>query len=268
MLEFASLGSGSSGNATLVRAGGALVLVDCGFSVRELGRRARRLGVAVTDLTAVVVTHEHSDHTKGVGALARKLAALGVKVFMTPGTHLSRQYGDLPNLEYIQNYASFKIGALTVHPVPVPHDGADPVQYVFEAHGGIRLGVLTDIGSFNDRVLDAYQHCHALLIEANHDPLLLAQGPYPYSLKQRVGGAWGHLNNAQTAQFISQVMSSRLQTLMLGHMSAQNNTVTHVEAALSGCPLPPRVLYACQVMGSPWVRVAKQPQLLRIDATQ
>lgn len=247
-IEFASLGSGSSGNATLIRLASTLVMVDCGFSVKEARRRASLLGIELDHLSAIVVTHEHSDHIKGVAALARKYK---LPVYMTPGTHRGRSYGDIPVLHYIQNHQPFGIGDLTVKPVAVPHDAADPVQYLFEA-GATRVGVVTDLGSVTAKVVKAFHRCNGLLLEANHDVQMLAQGPYPRFLKQRVGGPWGHLNNQQTARFLRDLDTSMLQSLVIGHISAKNNSLALVKAALQAACLPIEPIFASQSEGFTW----------------
>lgn len=250
-IEFASLGSGSRGNATIVRTANTCVLVDCGFSLTELQRRAAKLGVHLTDLDALFVTHEHSDHIKGVGVLSRKLQ---LPIYMTPGTHLTRPLQSLTSVAYFNDYQPVIIKDLEIRPVPVPHDAADPVGYVFCSQD-TRVGVLTDLGSFTERILEAYAGCHGLLLEANHDLEMLARGPYPYVLKQRVGGRWGHLNNHQAKSFIESLDASSLQQLVLAHISAKNNTSAKVLEAFSFCPPSHRLELASQTDGSRWFSV-------------
>lgn len=251
-MRFASLGSGSGGNATLICCGDTRILVDCGFGLRETERRLARLQVGMDSIQAILVTHEHTDHIKGVGAVARKYR---MPVYMTTGTYVSRNYGDIPNLHLIQSYKPFNVGSLDVQPVAVPHDAREPAQYVF-AHGSRRLGVLTDLGSITPHVVEAYNQCDSLIIEANHDPIMLAYGPYPPSLKARVAGPWGHLSNQQAGDFLQQMEVSRLQHLVVGHISRKNNSVERaaetLEVAVKGLH---KVHYACQDEGFGWLDI-------------
>ena len=251
-MEFSSLGSGSKGNGTLVRYQDCLLLIDCGFSLKETEKRLSRLGVAAEALDAVLVTHEHSDHIGGIGPLARKYA---MPVYMTSGTERSRDIGHIPQLNLIHRYERFRVKEIDVIPVAVPHDAAEPAQYVFEA-GNKRLGVLTDLGSITPHVENHYQSCDALLLEANHDPRMLAGGAYPPTLKQRVASPWGHLSNQQAAAFLSNLDCTRLQQLVVAHISQQNNTLDLAQAEIQ-----PRVLdvgqvhYACQQEGFDWLSI-------------
>lgn len=252
MLRFASLGSGSSGNATVVSDGQAHLLIDCGFSAREADRRLRRLQLDLSRISAIVVTHEHSDHIRGVPMIARKYAT---PVYMTPGTYHARSLGVMPELHLIRNCTAFNVGNITVQPVPVPHDAREPVQFLFHC-AGRKLGVLTDLGSFNHAVIEAYQSCHALLVEANHDRQMLAGGPYPLSLKRRVGGPWGHLSNDQTAALLEQIDTSCLQHLVVGHISRKNNSLALAQAALASLTKPlSAAIFACQDEGFGWLEL-------------
>lgn len=251
-MRFASLGSGSRGNATLVEWANGTLLLDCGFSVKETAVRLERLGKRPEDLTAIVVTHEHSDHIKGVAALARRYQ---VPVYMTPGTYHSRDLGELPDLRLIHAYAPFELNGLSVRPVAVPHDAREPAQYVFE-FAGKRLGILTDLGSITPHVEASYQGCDAMLLEANHDPAMLASGRYPQSLKQRVGSHWGHLSNQQAAGFLQRLETQRLQHLVVAHISQQNNTLSLAQATLADVSIHiKQVTYACQDQGFDWLTV-------------
>ncbi len=251
-MRFASLGSGSRGNGTLVEWRDELVLIDCGFTIKEVERRMARLGRQVEDITAVLVTHEHGDHLKGVPPLARKYQ---LPVYMTPGTFHCRDLGKLPRLTLIEGYQAFSLGGLGVQPVAVPHDAREPAQFVFEAEGK-RLGILTDLGNISAHVESHYADCDALLLEANHDPQMLAYGPYPPSLKQRVSGPWGHLSNQQAAGFLQRVNHERLRCLVVGHISQKNNCLQRARDTLAEVTARiPRVEYACQDEGFDWVAV-------------
>jgi phosphoribosyl 1,2-cyclic phosphodiesterase len=253
-VRIASLGSGSRGNATLIARDDTLLLVDCGFSLSELERRAVERGVELASLDAVLVTHEHSDHASGVAALARRF---DLPVYLTHGTLASGRIEGRLDLRLFDADSCFSIGAIDVQAVPVPHDAREPVQYVFSA-AGFRVGVLTDLGSVTTHVATAYRDCDLLLLEFNHDMAMLAQGPYPPALKRRVGGAWGHLSNGQAAELLLALEHSRLWRLFIAHISEKNNSRECVEAVLAE-QLPellPRVTWASQSDGFPWFDLA------------
>lgn len=252
--KFASIGSGSAGNCTVVIAGDSLLLIDCGFGIRETSRRLAKLGLSLEDVTAILVTHEHADHIKGVPAISRKF---NTPVYMTRGTYFAKNYGRIPSLILIENYQSFSINGCDIAPVTVPHDAKEPAQYVLQFNG-LRLGVLTDLGFITPHVVDTFNDCNALLVEANHDLRMLSVGPYPASLKERVSSNWGHLNNHQTADFLAQINTERLQNLVVGHISTKNNSVDL--AASSIYPVLPEkfnenVKFACQDEGFDWIVV-------------
>jgi phosphoribosyl 1,2-cyclic phosphodiesterase len=227
-MQFASLGSGSRGNGTLLRAGDVCLLIDCGFTTRQLERRLAAAGLGLDDLTAVLVTHEHSDHANGVGPLARRT---GVPVYATLGTW--RGMGALPGARdgVVTADRPFRLGPVEVAPVTVPHDAREPVQFRFR-HGERSVGVLTDLGHPTAHVAEQFRGCDALLLEFNHDPELLRCGRYPEPLKRRVGGRFGHLANGQSAELLAALEPERLQVLVAGHLSEQNNTPEHARTAL------------------------------------
>ena len=256
-MRFASLGSGSKGNATLVEAGDTRILLDCGFGVREAERRLARQGVSPAGLSAVVVTHEHSDHIQGVAALARRH---DLPVYLTFGTHRAVSAGrhSLDNASWheVRPERPFRVGELEVEPVPVPHDAREPCQYIFRADERV-LGVLTDLGSLTPHVVRAFGECDALVLECNHDPQLLAAGPYPPGLKRRVAGELGHLNNGQAAELLQRINQDRLRHLVLCHLSEENNTPEHaLQAVHAAMPVGhERVRVACQTAGFDWLEV-------------
>lgn len=248
-LRFASLGSGSKGNGTLVEAGGTRVLIDCGFALRDAESRLERLGIEPASIDAILVTHEHGDHLGGVGRFARRHATA---VHLTAGTAQAWNDG-VDGFRRINPHEAFRIGALEVQPYPVPHDAREPCQFVL-AHGGRRLGILSDAGHVTPHMRAVLDGCDGLMIEFNHDEDRLAQGPYPYSLKQRVGGPFGHLNNRQSAELLRTLDLGRVQQLVLTHLSETNNTP---EAALAAAraALPAdglRVVCADQGDGLAW----------------
>ena len=207
-MRFASLGSGSKGNASLVATHTTCILIDCGFSAREAVKRLGERGLAATDLNAILVTHEHGDHIRGVRNLARKY---DIPVYLSHGTAQSLD-GEGLRTEIINTHRSFTIGNMTIEPVPVPHDAREPCQFVV-CSAGLRLGVLSDLGHISTAVLRHYTHCDGLMLESNYDRQMLAEGPYPYSLKQRVGGDWGHLSNDQAAGLLEVAPSTLYRKL-------------------------------------------------------
>jgi phosphoribosyl 1,2-cyclic phosphodiesterase len=252
-MRFASIGSGSRGNGTLVHAGDTLLLVDCGFALKETEQRMQRLGVHPRHLSAVLVTHEHGDHCNGVRVLANRY---DLPVYMTAGTARAKQLLDVEKVVAIDSHASFFVNDIFVQPVAVPHDAAEPVQYVFNC-AGKKLGVLTDLGTITPFVRDHYSTCDALLLESNHCVDMLARSAYPPSLKLRVGGRFGHLSNAQAANLLEEIQTERLQHLVIAHLSEKNNTLDRVQASLaSAVRSVQNVLYACQEEGFDWLTIS------------
>ena len=250
-MRFASLGSGSKGNATLVARGDTLVIVDCGFSLRETRRRMERLGVCPSQLDAILVTHEHSDHASGVGVLSRNHQ---VPVYLTHGTASSGRIGSCSDEVTFNAGESFAIGELSVEAVPVPHDAREPCQYLFRA-GEKQLGLLTDLGSITPHVIESYRGCDGLLLEFNHDLEMLQAGDYPEALKRRVGGDWGHLNNAQAIAFLRTLGPQGLRHLVVAHISENNNCPQRTRSALAEVygSLDERVVFADQAEGFDWL---------------
>lgn len=238
MIRFAMLGSGSRGNATLIESAGTRILIDCGFTLADTEQRLARLGVEPQALDAILVTHEHGDHLNGVGRLARRHR---VPVWMTHGSYAAWRDREVPHSLRFSPHQSFRIGAIGIEPYPVPHDASEPCQYVFRA-GGCKLGVLSDAGHLTPHMRTVLAACDALLLECNHDPQMLADGPYPPSLKQRVGGSRGHLSNRQAAALLRGYAVERLQHLVLTHLSETNNTpelaLAAIAEALDGRPCP------------------------------
>lgn len=252
-MRFASLGSGSRGNATLVDAGDTLLLVDCGFSVRETVRRMARLGMDPARLDAILVTHEHSDHSAGVAALSRRY---GLPVHLSHGTHSTGRCDGSAALHRFNSGEAFQVGSLAVQSVSVPHDAREPCQFRLGWRGR-SLGILTDLGSITPHVVDSYRGCHGLVLEFNHDLQMLEQGPYPPQLKRRVGGDWGHLNNRQAVELLNLLGDEGPDCLVVGHVSEKNNCPLRARDALAAASTPPpRVVWAAQDEGFDWVELA------------
>jgi phosphoribosyl 1,2-cyclic phosphodiesterase len=238
VLRFTSLGSGSSGNATLVEAqplDGARptrVLVDCGLPPRQLAARLAARGLLVADIDAVFVTHEHSDHVGGVLALQRRH---GMAVWASAGTwaHATAKVQPAPTCRIARDSEAIVVGAITLQPFAVPHDAAEPLQLTC-TDGRHRLGIVTDIGEPTDTVAQALQGCDALLLETNHDPDMLATGAYPAWLKRRIAGRRGHLANGQSATLLDACRHDGLRHVVAAHLSRQNNHPELALAALHG----------------------------------
>ncbi|MCR4304259.1 MAG: MBL fold metallo-hydrolase [Gallionella sp.] len=245
-MRFASLGSGSEGNGLLVSAGRTQVLTDCGFGLQDTIARLASLGVSPEQLSGIIVTHEHGDHIGGVARLARKF---NLPVWLTHGTLHSRKktFAGVAHIHEIDPHLAFGIGGIEIIPYPVPHDAAEPVQFVF-SDGARRLGVLTDAGCSTAHIEQMLSGCDALVLECNHDTGMLMEGDYPASLKQRVGGRLGHLNNQESAGILSRLDVSKLQHLIAAHLSRKNNLPELAVRALCGA-------IGCE---ESWVGVATQ----------
>ncbi len=255
-MRFAFLGSGSRGNAALIESGDTCVMLDCGFSARETTTRLRMLDYEGSRISAILVTHEHGDHINGVGVVARQHS---LPIWMTAGTYRAtrERLGKLPELHIICPHKMFSVGEIDVQPFPVPHDALEPSQFVFSAQGR-RLGILTDTGSITTHIKDQLDGCDSLVIECNHDRDMLMQGVYPPSLKARVDGEYGHLNNEMAAALLAQLDTGNLQHMVTAHLSEKNNTPYLAQTALSdvlGCEHN-NIKVAEQERGLPWCDIA------------
>ncbi|MDB5943984.1 MAG: hypothetical protein JWQ13_3550 [Ramlibacter sp.] len=256
MLRFKSLGSGSSGNATVIQArGGAGIthmLVDCGLGLPQLDKRLRLAGMLADQIDAIFVTHEHGDH---IGC-ARQLALRErIPVYMSQGTYTAIGEPDFAGLlRIVCDSQTFEVGDLQVRPFTVPHDAREPLQLTC-SDGASRLGVLTDLGHATAHVLEQLSGCGSLLLECNHDPQMLATGGYPPFLKRRVGGDWGHLANEAAAAIALAIQPRGLKQVVAAHLSEQNNrpeVVRRVLSAALGCG-EADILVADGPTGSGWL---------------
>lgn len=253
-MRFASLGSGSAGNALVVEVAQTRLLLDCGFNIKEMSARLARLNLAPDDIAGIALTHEHEDHASGAFKFAAKYQK---PVWLTYGTlkmverYLPKQHQ--LQLNVVDSHTPFTVGDIEVHPFPVPHDAREPVQYVF-SNGSTSLGVLTDLGRITPHIAAMLNSCKALVLECNHDASMLQAGPYSWSLKKRVGGDLGHLENAASAELLAKLNHQEMQHVVAAHLSAKNNTPMLARAALAnvlGCEYD-WVGVADQLLGFDW----------------
>lgn len=220
MLQVASLGSGSAGNALLVRSKDTLLLLDCGFTLKETTARMERLGLSPANIDGVLLSHEHGDHVRGVGPLSRKFAKA---VWLTHGTFHALRDNRFTHSNLISAHQPFSIGDIHIDPFPTPHDAAESCQYVF-THETVRFACVTDLGTCTPHVEEKLAGVSGLLIESNYDEDMLRNGPYPASLQARIRSDFGHLGNVQAGELVKRLDHAGMQTILLGHLSEQNNS--------------------------------------------
>ena len=225
--------------------------MDTGFTLKDVEFRLAQKGLTPLDLTAILVTHEHSDHIKGVGPLARKYR---IPVYCSHGTSLYDGLGNIPSLVVFDSHDSFEIGQLSITPVVVPHDAREPTQFVIHDPDKKKLGILTDLGSLTPYICEVYDACHGLMLETNHDVQMLRMGPYPPKLKVRVEGPLGHLNNRQAAQLLNSINCDDLKFLVATNISEKNNNEAIAIDALSNgfSWQKDSIIMATQEKGFPW----------------
>ena len=230
------LASGSKGNAIYISNQSTSILIDAGLSGTQIVQRLQSRNIHPETLSGIVVTHEHSDHIQGVGVLSRRF---GLPVYITRETHHAcPRLGRLSASQYFRSGSEFHIEHLTIHPFSISHDASDPVGFIVSTNG-IRIGVATDLGMVTGLVKTRLRNCDALVLEANHDPEMLINGPYPWPLKQRIQSRNGHLSNQDTRMLLSDLKNDRLKHVVLAHLSETNNSpqkvLNSVTAALNGC---------------------------------
>ncbi|AYM95616.1 MBL fold metallo-hydrolase [Acidovorax sp. 1608163] len=258
MLRLKNLGSGSSGNATLIEGSDGLhtrrLLVDCGLGIRQLEARLAEAGLALAQIDAIFITHEHSDHIGCARSLALKHR---IPVWMSHGTHAALGSPDLDGLlRTAHDLEPIDLGSWQATPFTVPHDAREPLQ-LHCTDGATRLGVLTDLGHASAHVKEQLAGCHTLMLEANHDPQMLEASRYPAFLKRRISGKYGHLANTAAAELLRALQHPGLACVIAAHLSAQNNTPALAQQALGaalGWPTE-RITVASPANGTPWITV-------------
>jgi len=261
MLRFKSLGSGSSGNATLIEARSGTqttrLLIDCGLGLRDLEARLVEAGTQAQAIDAIFITHEHGDH---IGCAQQFIKRHSTPLWISQGTWLAVVNETWTSYQHLLNIARdgdpIEMGALQAQPFTVPHDAREPLQLRC-TDGDRHLGVVTDLGHASAHVVQALQGCHSLMLEANHDPDLLQASSYPSFLKQRVAGPWGHLANEAAADLLARVKHVNLNHVIAAHLSERNNSPELARASLSqalACH-PMDITVADPVVGTDWLQV-------------
>lgn len=224
-MRFCNIASGSSGNCTYVGAANTHLIVDAGISGKRIEAGLNDLELTTPDVTGVLITHEHTDHIGGLGILAKKY---GIPVYATEGTidaiRMMPKFNNIPDhlFHVVKPEKKFELGEFDILPVPVSHDAAEPVAYRIESNGR-RAAIVTDLGTYDGRMVEYMKGCDILMLEANHDVHMLEVGPYPYRLKRRILGEKGHLSNDLCGRLLTELMTEKLQHVILGHLSKDNN---------------------------------------------
>ncbi len=225
MLELCSIASGSSGNCICLGTDDTHILIDAGISGKRIENGLNSIGLKSEEMQGIMITHEHIDHIAGLGVLARRY---GIPLYATPGTieaiKHTKSVGKIEESLFheIDPGKTFQIGDLELESIPISHDAAQPVAYKV-TNGKRTMAVMTDLGNYNQTIIDKLQNLDALLLEANHDIHMLQVGAYPYPLKQRILGDRGHLSNERSGQLLGQLLHDKFGTIMLGHLSKENN---------------------------------------------
>ena len=253
-LKVCLLASGSKGNCICVSDGETTVLVDAGLSGREIQRRLQQQGVRPADLAGIVVSHEHADHIQGVGVLARRF---DLPVYVNRRTFgAGTPWGKIPSLNYFECGQAFEINDMRIHPFSVPHDAEDPAGFTLCTRE-FKIGIATDLGYATTTVKEHLKNCTLMVVEANHDPQMLDNGPYPWPLKQRIKGRTGHMSNRDCRRLLGELAHGDLRCVILAHLSETNNCPQRALSEVGEVLRPQctRLLVATQDAGCPWVRL-------------
>jgi phosphoribosyl 1,2-cyclic phosphodiesterase len=256
------LGSGSTGNATLVESGGNRILLDAGLGPRELSERLEAVGVDPASIAAVYLSHEHGDHIKGAASFSRKW---GARLRGTRGTYAAAGLGgeEIAAYDVIVAGSASSVGTLCVTPVGVPHDAVEPVGFVVTSNGH-RMGHATDLGHLSRALVSAFRECDSILVESNYDAAMLRDGPYPWSLKERISGSRGHLSNLDVARYLGDGLGVCCRKVVLGHVSQTNNHPELVrmtaEQALLRRGRTEVELFVTSQDGTDWIEVGEAPE--------
>lgn len=247
-LSVCVLASGSKGNAIYVSDGNAAILVDVGLSGIQIERRMHAAGLTVAQLSAIVVSHEHSDHVRGVGVLSRRYR---LPVYISPRTEKATgtQLGRLHEIRHFEIGRPFGLGGMTIHPFATSHDAQDPAGFTISRNGH-KIGIATDLGIATGMIKEHLKSCALLVLEANHDPAMLIDGPYPWPLKQRIKSRNGHLSNEDSGSLLAEICHNGLCHVILAHLSETNNTpkkaLCAIEKALGAAERGFKIHVACQ----------------------
>lgn len=246
-MNFVSITSGSSGNCIYVGTDNTHVLIDAGISGKRIETGLNSIGLKADELSGILITHEHADHIQGLGVMARRY---GIPIYATRGTIAgilqSKNIGEIPTelFTVIEADGAFSIQDLNINPVRISHDANEPVAYRI-GHDNKSVGICTDLGMYNDYIVDSFKGVNAILLEANHDVNMLQVGRYPYPLKRRILSDKGHLSNENSGRLLCKLLHDNMSTIMLGHLSEENNLAelayetVRLEIMMNECPYQP-----------------------------
>jgi len=230
-MKFCSLGSGSMGNCYVLTHNEQTLVIDCGFNISEFHKRLKKLEIDPLSITAMLLTHEHDDHSRSIFSIAHKY---NLPIFLTYGTYKMCQKkinkSKVNKFIFINFLEDFKIGQINITPIPVPHDAREPVQFKFECKNK-QIAIISDLGFGNQMLIDQIKNIDALILESNHDTHLLAKSKYPKNLKDRISGKYGHLSNTESAKILDLINTKNLLWLGASHLSKENNTFDLVKSA-------------------------------------
>ena len=239
MFSFYSLGSGSKGNSFLFFSNSFKILIDCGISRSKISNKLFEIGLSLDDIDAILITHEHDDHVQGLKSVLDKY---DLPIWVTMGTFSMLNGIEKGKVNIINGYTKFKILDLICTPIVVPHDAKEPSQFSFE-YNQFKFVYLTDLGHITDYIISKSLNANVIFLEFNYDDLMLEKSKYPYKLKKRINGKFGHLSNKQSLEYLKNIDLDKLELLFCGHLSENNNQFSLVEAILKDIELPKEKIY-------------------------